>query len=112
MDNTLHVPRSCIAIIVAIFGLLVCLGHAAETFAPARVALYFSPNGGATDAVVREVNAAKQQILVQAYSFTSAPIAKALTDAHKHGVKVLAVLDKSNETERIGILNVLFSPRH
>jgi phosphatidylserine/phosphatidylglycerophosphate/cardiolipin synthase-like enzyme len=35
---------------------------------------------------------------MQAYSFTSAPIAKALVEAHKRGVKVLAVLDTSNET--------------
>jgi len=75
------------------------MASAAE-FTPARVAVSFSPNGGATDAVVHEVNAATHQILVQAYSFTSAPIAKALIDAHKRGVKVLAVLDKSNETEK------------
>jgi phosphatidylserine/phosphatidylglycerophosphate/cardiolipin synthase-like enzyme len=50
--------------------------------------------------VVQEVHAATQQILVQAYSFTSAPIAKALVDAQKRGVKVLAVLDKSNETQQ------------
>ena len=37
---------------------------------------------------------------MQAYSFTSAPIAKALVDAHKRGVTVLAMLDKSNETEK------------
>src|SRR4030095_9121752 len=29
-----------------------------------------------------------------------APIAKALVDAHKRGVKILAVLDKSNETDK------------
>jgi hypothetical protein len=34
------------------------------------------------EAVVRELNDAKQEILVQAYSFTSAPIAKPI-DAHK-----------------------------
>ena len=50
--------------------------------------------------MVREVNAAADHILVQAYSFTSAPIAKALIDANKRRVKVLAVLDKSNETEK------------
>jgi phosphatidylserine/phosphatidylglycerophosphate/cardiolipin synthase-like enzyme len=61
---------------------------------------YFSPNGGATAAVIHAVNAATDHILLQAYSFTSAPIAKALVDAHKHGVKVLAVLDKSNETKK------------
>jgi len=76
------------------------LGHTVETFAPARVAVHFSPGGGVTGAVVREVNAAKQQIRMQAYSLTSAPIAKALVEAHKRGVKVLAVLDKSNETEK------------
>jgi len=89
--------------------LTLCLEHGAVLFwpssapaadvTPARVAVYFSPNGGATDAVVRAIHDAKQQILVQAYSFTSAPIAQALVEAHKRGVKVLAVLDKSNVTQ-------------
>lgn len=63
-----------------------------------RTIVYFSPDGGATDALVREINAAQRQILVQAYSFTSAPIAKALVAAHQRGVVVRAILDKSNET--------------
>ena len=37
-------------------------------------------------------------MLVQAFSFTSKPIAKALLDAKKRGIKVEAVLDKSNAT--------------
>ncbi|MCY2927499.1 MAG: phospholipase D family protein, partial [Planctomycetota bacterium] len=44
--------------------------------------------------------AAKQTVYVQAYSFTSAPIAKALVDAHKRSVKVLVILDKSQRTEK------------
>src|SRR6266568_6769113 len=100
MHSAPHAPRRCIATLIVMLGFLASLGYAAETFALARVAVYFSPNGGATDAVVREVNAATTQVLVQAYSFTSAPIAKALVDAHKRGVTVLAVLDKSNETEK------------
>ena len=39
-------------------------------------------------------------ILVQAYSFTSAPIAKALLNAHKRGVQVQVILDKSQRTEK------------
>jgi PLD-like domain len=74
--------------------------HAAEPFSPPRVAVYFSPNGGATDAVVRELHGAQTQVLMQAYSFTSVPIAKALVQAHQRGVKILAVLDKSNETDK------------
>ena len=37
------------------------------------VQVFFSPNGGATDAVVSEIGNARIEILVQPYSFTSAP---------------------------------------
>ena len=42
------------------------------------IEVYFSPKGGCTEAVVKELGNAKTTVLVQAYSFTSAPIAKAL----------------------------------
>ena len=64
------------------------------------IQVYFSPNGGCTEAVVKEINAAKTTILVQAYSFTSTPIAKALVDAHKRGVKIQVILDKSKRSEK------------
>ena len=62
--------------------------------------VYFSPHGGCTDAIIRELNKTKSTILVQAYSFTSAPIAKALLDAHKRGVEVELILDKSQRTDQ------------
>lgn len=65
---------------------------------PAQV--YFSPNGGCTDAIVTEIGRAKQEILVQAYSFTSKDIAKALVDAHKRGVKTEIILDRSNRSKK------------
>jgi phosphatidylserine/phosphatidylglycerophosphate/cardiolipin synthase-like enzyme len=46
------------------------------------------------------LNRARSTILVQAYTFTSAPIAKALLNAHKRGVKVEVILDKSQRTDR------------
>jgi len=96
--------RRTTVILMALYGLLIGVvarpAHAVETFSQARVAVYFSPNDGATDAVVRELNAATTQVVMQAYSFTSKPIAKALVDAYKRGVKILAVLDKSNETDK------------
>ncbi|MFZ1935979.1 MAG: phospholipase D family protein [Thermoguttaceae bacterium] len=67
---------------------------------PTAVELYFSPKGGCTEAVVKELDAAKSTVLVQAYSFTSVPIAKALVEAHKRGVKVQVILDKSQRTEK------------
>lgn len=61
------------------------------------IKVYFSPNGGCTQAIVDGIDSAKSEILVQAYSFTSAPIAKALINASKRGVKVSAILDKSQK---------------
>ena len=65
-----------------------------------RVAVFFSPKGGCTEAVVEELGKAHETVLVQAYSFTSAPIAKALVEAHQRGVRVEVLLDKSQRTER------------
>jgi hypothetical protein len=62
--------------------------------------VYFSPNGGCTDGIVRELDKAQSTVLVQAYSFTSYKIAKALLDAHKRGVKVEAILDKSQKGDQ------------
>jgi phosphatidylserine/phosphatidylglycerophosphate/cardiolipin synthase-like enzyme len=76
------------------------LPQAQQAQAPPPISVYFSPNGGCTDAVVKELGAARTTILVQAYSFTSVPIAKALIDAHKRGVDVQVVLDKSQRTEK------------
>lgn len=64
------------------------------------VAVHFSPDGGCTTAIVAALDTAKQTVKVQAYSFTSAPITKALVDAHKRGVKVQVILDKSNRTAK------------
>jgi phosphatidylserine/phosphatidylglycerophosphate/cardiolipin synthase-like enzyme len=71
--------------------------------------VYFSPHGGCTEAIIKELNKAKNTILVQAYSFTSAPIAKALLDAHKRGVKVEVILDKSQRTQKYSSATFLFN---
>jgi len=86
---------------------LACFLHACQGQEPSKapdalppIEVYFSPKGGCTEAVVKEIDAAKSSILVQAYSFTSVPIAKALVDAHKRGVKIQMILDKSQRTEK------------
>jgi phosphatidylserine/phosphatidylglycerophosphate/cardiolipin synthase-like enzyme len=60
---------------------------------------YFSPKGGCAEAVVRQVNNARHEILMQAYSFTCPDIAAALVAARKRGVSVTILLDQSNEAE-------------
>jgi len=73
---------------------------AAAPSTPSSWEVRFSPKGGCTEAVVDALHAAKSTVLVQAYSFTSAPIAAALVDAHRRGVKVQVILDKSQRTEK------------
>lgn len=64
------------------------------------IEVYFSPEGGCTEAVVREIDAAQSSILIQAYSFTSTPIAKAVVAAYRRGVHVEVILDRSQKTEK------------
>jgi phosphatidylserine/phosphatidylglycerophosphate/cardiolipin synthase-like enzyme len=64
------------------------------------IEVHFSPEGGCTEAVVREIEAAQSSILIQAYSFTSTPIAKAVVEAYKRGVHVEVILDRSQKTEK------------
>jgi phosphatidylserine/phosphatidylglycerophosphate/cardiolipin synthase-like enzyme len=66
---------------------------------PPSVSVCFSPKGGCTDAVVRELKAARREVLVQAYSFSSKAISQALVDAKLRGLKVEILLDRSNEKE-------------
>jgi phosphatidylserine/phosphatidylglycerophosphate/cardiolipin synthase-like enzyme len=74
-----------------------------------RWEVYFFPHGGCTDAIIRELNKTKSTILVQAYSFTSAPIAKALLDSHKRGVEVEVILDKSQRTDQYSSTTFFFN---
>jgi phosphatidylserine/phosphatidylglycerophosphate/cardiolipin synthase-like enzyme len=60
----------------------------------------FTTGGNCTDLTINALGDAKISILVQAYSFTSAPIAKTLLDGHKRGVPVQVILDKSQRTEK------------
>jgi phosphatidylserine/phosphatidylglycerophosphate/cardiolipin synthase-like enzyme len=64
------------------------------------IRVYFSPNGGCTDAILSQINQAETEILLQAYSFTSKPIAQALIRAQKRGVRISVVLDKSNRRQK------------
>lgn len=71
--------------------------------------VHFSPNGLSTDNIVSHLDRASRSIYVQAYSFTSAPIAEALVKAHRRGVKVEVLVDKSQLTARGSIIQMLVS---
>ncbi len=54
-------------------------------------------------------NPVPQHTLVQAYTFSSAPIAKALLNAHKRGVNVEVILDKSQRTQKYSSATFLYN---
>lgn len=67
----------------------------------------FTPGGQCTRLIVLAITHAKKSINVQAYSFTAKPIAKALIQAKQRGVKVIAILDKSNTHEKYSQMDAL-----
>jgi len=87
-------------LLLALAASLPCGAAGEEYGKDVNVSLCFTPGGSCTDRIIREISSARSEILIQAYSFTSAPIAKALIEAHKRGVKVAAILDKSQRTAK------------
>ena len=74
---------------------------AAEALGPsATFDAGFSPARGALDVVLKGIRAAKKQILVAGYVFTSKPISAALIDARKRGVDVYVVVDSEENQKR------------
>jgi phosphatidylserine/phosphatidylglycerophosphate/cardiolipin synthase-like enzyme len=68
------------------------------------LAAFFSPKGGCTEAVIREVKAARKEVLVQAFQFASRPLAQALVDAKLRGLRVEILLDWGAEKDANGDL--------
>jgi len=77
-----------------------CTAEKEQKIDVSQVKVYFSPHGGCTEAIVAEIAKAKSEIKMQAYSFTSAAIAKAVADAAGRNVRVEVILDKSNRSDK------------
>jgi len=66
----------------------------------ARYAVCFVPGDDCEGLVVEELSHAREEVLIQAYFFSSARIRKALARARERGVRVEAIFDKSLRGER------------
>jgi type IV secretion system protein VirD4 len=62
----------------------------------------FSPNRNALEVVISLIMQAEKELLMAAYSFTSKPIAFALSEARDRGVDVRLVLDEAQNTGEQG----------
>ena len=66
--------------------------------ATGNIEIAFSPNGGSEALIIKVIDAAKTDIRVLAYSFTSVPVVQALLQAKRRGVEVKVVADEKNNT--------------
>lgn len=73
------------------------------------VTVRFSPNGGVTQSIVEGIKNAEHNVYVQAFSFTSIPIAEALVEVKGRGVNVEAVLDRENLHNKNSVLKYLYA---
>jgi phosphatidylserine/phosphatidylglycerophosphate/cardiolipin synthase-like enzyme len=65
-----------------------------------NIQVCFTPGQNCTMQITDVLDSAKKSIAVQAYSFTSIPIAKHLIEAKKRGVIVKVILDKSQTSQK------------
>ena len=64
-----------------------------------EIDLYFSPNGGAAAAVVREIDQAKSTIKIQAYAISEPGITRALLAAHDRGVTIGLIVTPTQQSD-------------
>ncbi len=89
-----------------LISLLFTVAYAVPTLAGNYSATYpqiqvcFTPGQDCTTQITDVLDTAKKSIFVQAYSFTSVPIAKHLIEAKNRGVVVKVILDKSQKSEK------------
>lgn len=81
---------------------------AIELPATGRIELAFSPWNDPEAALCGLIDSAREQILVQAYLFTSKPILRSLVAAHRRGVQVAVLLDaEANRPSTFSVLPAL-----
>jgi phosphatidylserine/phosphatidylglycerophosphate/cardiolipin synthase-like enzyme len=62
--------------------------------------VYFSPQRGVRDQIIKRINTTKSTIDLAMYSFTSGDIADALAAAAKRGVKIRIIRDSSQSSDK------------
>ena len=72
-----------------------------------EIKAYFSPRGGCTAAIVRNIDHAKKFVDVAIYSFTSRKIADALIRAYRRGVRIRVVADEGASRGRRCVVPLL-----
>lgn len=66
-----------------------------QTVEVSKAEIYFPPKDNPTNRIVELIDSAQTELLIQAYNFNISAISEAVSRAHKRGVRVLMLMDKS-----------------
>ena len=69
------------------------------------------PAGHCADEIAHEISKATTSVYIQAYGLTSKAIVDEIIQAHKHGVEIKAILDKSNLTAKHSLMQKLVTTK-
>lgn len=67
----------------------------------------FTPMQHCQKQIIEAIDSAKEEVLMMTYSFTAKPIANALINAQKRGVRVRVLADKSQKTANYSQIEML-----
>ena len=76
--------------------------HPTVTLNGSPIEVYYSPQDGTVEHILRAINAAQESISFMAYSFTSDELAQALIERANSGVSVTGVMDKDQYHSNAG----------
>ena len=65
-----------------------------HSFSFAEIRIFFSPEGGIAEEIIRQIDNAQEYIDIAIYSFTYEPIAGAIIRAKSRGVRIRILMDK------------------
>jgi len=93
--SKIHMRTLVVWIALLLSGISGCENKAYRHAKDDAIQVCFSPGGNCTKFIQEAIAKAKKTILVQAYFFTSRPIADALISAHQQGIAVRLLVDRS-----------------
>ncbi len=89
MKNRLFTKAIVLGSVFILLSLLFCT----STFSSPQIKVYFSPHGGAQEAIAERIDKTQESIDVAMYAFTNRELAWALVRAQQKGIKVRVLLD-------------------
>lgn len=92
-------------LLLSLFSVLPTTGQSPP--GPPAAEVVFSPRGGCTERIVNQLQEAKSEVLMQAYDFTSQPIATALIAASRRGVAVRVIIDEKAAKQKPDVAKLL-----